>query len=427
LRGQLYIDHQTEPTEETHMSVLTENSAGATAIWPFTIPVTLEAEIESLRARIAATRWPEKEPVDDLSQGVQLAAIQALARYWGTEYDCGRLEARLSGLPQFMTEIDGLDIHFIHVTSPHEDALPLVITHGWPGSIVEMLNVIDPLTDPTAHGGSAEDAFHVVIPSMPGYGFSAKPDEIGWDVPHIARAWAELMKRLGYTRYVAQGGDWGALITEVMGAQAPEGLIGIHTNMPGALPPEISKVIASNVLGAGGPAPTDLSAEEQRAYDRLSFFYTKGIGYALEMGNRPQTLYGLADSPIALAAWMLDHDAWSLEDIQRAFVEEQPVGNLTRDEILDNVTLYWLTNTGISAARLYWENKLGFLDVKGVTVPTAVSIFPNELYQAPRAWAERAFPNLIYFNQVEEGNHFAAWQEPDLFTTEVRAAFRSLH
>ena len=408
------------------MSVPTESSAGAPAIRPFTIPVTPEAEIEALRARIAATRWPEKEPVDDLSQGVQLAAIQALALYWETEYDFGRLGARLSGLPQFMTEIDGLDLHFIHVRSPHDDALPLIITHGWPGSIVEMLKVIGPLTDPAAHGGSAEDAFHVVIPSMPGYGFSAKPDEAGWDVPRIARAWAELMKRLGCTRYVAQGGDWGALITEVMGAQAPEGLIGVHTNMPGALPPKISKVITSNVLGAGDPAPTDLSDEEQRAYDRLSFFYTKGIGYALEMGNRPQTLYGLADSPIALAAWMLDHDAWSLEDIQRAFVEEQPVGNLTRDEVLDNVMLYWLTNTGISAARLYWENKLGFLDVKGVTVPTAVSIFPNELYQAPRGWAEQAFPNLIYFNQVEEGNHFAAWQEPGIFTTEVRAAFRSL-
>jgi pimeloyl-ACP methyl ester carboxylesterase len=397
----------------------------ATEIRPFHVEVRQE-ELEDLRGRIAATRLPEKEPVDDLSQGVQLAAIQALARYWGTEYDFGRLEARLSGLPQFMTEIDGLDIHFIHVRSQHDDALPLVITHGWPGSIVEMLNVIGPLTDPTAQGGSAEDAFHVVIPSMPGYGFSAKPDETGWDVPHIARAWAELMKRLGYTRYVAQGGDWGALITEVMGAQAPEGLIGIHTNMAGALPPEIAKVIASNVLGAGDPAPTDLSAEEQRVYDRLSFFFTKGIGYALEMGNRPQTLYGLADSPIALAAWMIDHDAWSLEDIQRAFVDEQSVGNLTRDEVLDNITLYWLTNTGVSSSRLYWENKLGFFDFKGVTVPTAVSVFPNEIFPALRAWAEQAFPNLIYFNQVDRGNHFAAWQEPDIYTAEVRAGFRSL-
>ncbi len=407
------------------MSVTTEKTADATAIRPFTFEVS-DAEIAELKARIAATRLPEKEPVDDLSQGVQLATIQALAKYWGTEYDFGRLEARLSGLPHFMTEIDGLDIHFIHLTSQHEDALPLLITHGWPGSIVEMLNVIGPLTDPTAHGGGAEDAFHVVIPSMPGYGFSAKPDETGWDVPHIARAWAELMKRLGYTRYVAQGGDWGALITEVMGAQAPDGLIGIHTNMAGALPPEISKPIASNVLGAGDPAPTGMSDEEQRVYDRLSFFFTKGIGYALEMGNRPQTLYGLADSPIALAAWMIDHDAWSLEDITRAFVEVQPVGNLTRDEVLDNVTLYWLTNTGVSSSRLYWENKLGFFDFKGVAVPTAVSVFPNEIYPALRAWAEQAFPNLSYFNQVDEGNHFAAWQEPEIFTTEVRAAFRSL-
>jgi pimeloyl-ACP methyl ester carboxylesterase len=397
----------------------------ATEIRPFHFEVRQE-ELDDLRGRIAATRWPEKEPVDDLSQGVQLAAIEALARYWGTEYDFGRLDARLSGLPQFMTEIDGLDIHFIHVRSQHDDALPLVITHGWPGSIVEMLNVIGPLTDPSAHGGSEEDAFHVVIPSMPGYGFSAKPDETGWDVPHIARAWAELMQRLGYTRYVAQGGDWGALITEVLGAQAPDGLIGIHTNMAGALPPEIAKVIASNVLGAGDPAPTDLSAEEQRVYDRLSFFFTKGIGYALEMGNRPQTLYGLADSPVALAAWMIDHDAWSLEDITRAFVEEQPVGNLTRDDVLDNVTLYWLTNTGVSSSRLYWENKLGFFDFKGVAVPTAVSVFPNEIYPALQAWAEQAFPNLIYFNQVDRGNHFAAWQEPDIFTAEVRAGFRSL-
>jgi pimeloyl-ACP methyl ester carboxylesterase len=397
----------------------------AVEIRPFHVDMPDE-QLEDLRRRIAATRWPEKEPVADQSQGVQLATIQALAKYWGTDYDFGRLEARLNAVPHFITEIDGLDIHFIHVRSPHENALPLIITHGWPGSIVEQLNVIGPLTDPTANGGSAEDAFHLVIPSMPGYGFSGKPAETGWDVPHIARAWAELMKRLGYTRYVAQGGDWGALITEVMGAQAPDGLIGIHTNMAGALPPKIAKPLASNVLGAGDPAPTDLSEEEQRVYDRLSFFFTEGIGYALEMGNRPQTLYGLADSPIALAAWMIDHDAWSLADITRAFVEEQPVGNLTRDEVLDNVTLYWLRNTGVSSSRLYWENKLGFFDFKGVTVPTAVSVFPNEIYPAVRAWAEQAFPNLIYFNQVAAGNHFAAWQEPDIFTTEVRAGFRSL-
>jgi pimeloyl-ACP methyl ester carboxylesterase len=397
----------------------------ATVIRPFHFEVEQE-ELDDLRRRIAATRLPEREPVDDQSQGVQLATIQALKRYWETDYDFGRLEARLAALPHFITQIDGLDIHFIHVRSPHENALPIVVTHGWPGSIIEMLNVIGPLTDPTAHGGSKEDAFHMVVPSMPGYGFSAKPDETGWDAPHIAHAWAELMKRLGYARYVAQGGDWGALITDLMGAQAPEGLLGIHTNMAGALPPEISKVIASNVLGAGDPAPTDLSAEEQRVFDRLSFFFTKGIGYALEMGNRPQTLYGLADSPIALAAWMIDHDAWSLEDISHAFVEDQPVGNLTRDEVLDNVMLYWLTNTGVSSSRLYWENKLGFFDFKGVTVPTAVSVFPNEIYPALRAWAERAYPNLIYFNQVDRGNHFAAWQEPDIYTTEVRAGFRSL-
>jgi pimeloyl-ACP methyl ester carboxylesterase len=407
------------------MAVTTARSAGATAIRPFTVQFP-DADLEDLRRRISASRLPEKETVGDRSQGVRLAAIQALARYWETEYDFGRLKARLSGLPHFMTEIDGLDIHFIHVRSAHEKALPLVITHGWPGSIVEMLNVIGPLTDPTAHGGRAEDAFHVVIPSMPGYGFSGKPDKTGWDVPHIARAWAELMERLGYTRYVAQGGDWGALITEVFGAQAPDGLIGIHTNMAGALPPEIAKPLASNVLGAGDPAPTDLSDDEQRIYDRLTFFFTKGIGYALEMGNRPQTLYGLADSPIALAAWMIDHDAWSLEDIERAFVEEQPVGNLTRDELLDNVTLYWLTNTGVSSARLYWENKLGFFDFKGVKVPTAVSVFPNEIYPARREWVDQAFPNLVYFNEVEAGNHFAAWQEPGIYTRELRAAFRSV-
>jgi pimeloyl-ACP methyl ester carboxylesterase len=404
------------------MSVITGD---ATAIRPFTFEVS-DGEIEQLRARIAGTRWPEKEPVDDRSQGVQLATIQALAHYWATEYDFGRLQARLGCLAHFITEIDGLDIHFIHVRSQHEDALPLIITHGWPGSVVELLDVIGPLTDPTAHGGSEEDAFHLVIPSMPGYGLSGKPAQTGWDVPHIARAWAQLMERLGYTRYVAQGGDWGALITEVIGAQAPEGLIGIHTNMAGALPPEISKVLASNVLGAGDPPPTGLSAEEQRVFDRLTFFYQTGLGYALEMGNRPQTLYGLADSPIALAAWMIDHDAWSLEDISRAFVEQEPVGNLTRDEILDNITLCWLTNTGVSSSRLYWENKLGFFDFKGVAVPTAVSVFPNEIYPALQAWAEQAYPNLIYFNEVDEGNHFAAWQEPDIYTTEVRAGFRSL-
>ena len=398
----------------------------ATEIRPFHFDVDQE-ELDDLRRRMAATRWPEKEPVENRSQGVQLATIQALVRYWESEYDFGRLQARLGGLPHFLTEIDGLDIHFIHVRSQHEDALPLIITHGWPGSVVELLNVIGPLTDPTAHGGSEEDAFHVVIPSMPGYGFSGKPDSTGWDVPHIASAWAELMQRLGYTRYVAAGGDWGALVTDLIGAQAPEGLLGIHTNMAGALPPEISKVLASNVLGAGDPFPTDLSAEDQAIFDRLIGFYQTGFGYALEMGNRPQTLYGLADSPVALAAWMIDHDPWSLADIVRAF-DGDPVGNLTRDEVLDNITLTWFTDTGISSARLYHENAFGFFDAKGVpsSVPVAVSVFPRELYPAPRSWSERAYPNLVYYNVVDSGDHFAAWQEPQLFSEEVRAGFRSL-
>jgi pimeloyl-ACP methyl ester carboxylesterase len=397
----------------------------AIEIRPFHVDVP-EEKLADLRRRIAATNWPSKELVADGSQGVQLATMQELARYWAGEHDWRKCEAKLNALSQFMTEIDGLDIHFIRVKSPHADALPLIITHGWPGSVIELLNVASPLTDPTAHGGDAADAFHVVIPSMPGYGFSAKPEETGWDTARMARAWVELMQRLGYTRFVAQGGDWGAIVTDVMGAQAPPGLLCIHSNMSGSLPPEVSKALASNVLGAGDPPPSGLSAEEQRAYERLSFVFTKGIGYSLEMGLRPQTLYGLADSPVALAAWMLDHDAWSLEDISRAFVDGQPVDNLTRDEVLDNITLYWLTNTGVSSGRLYWENKLGFWDVKGVSVPAAVSVFPGEMYLAPRSWTEQAYPNLIYFNQVGEGNHFAAWQEPDLFTTEVRAAFRSL-
>jgi pimeloyl-ACP methyl ester carboxylesterase len=396
----------------------------ATEIRPFHVEIPEEVLVD-LRRRIAATRWPERETVADASQGVQLATMQELVRYWGTEYDFGRLEARLNAFPQFITEIDGLDIHFIHVRSPHENALPVIITHGWPGSIVEMLNVIGPLSDPPAHGGDAADAFDVVVPSMPGYGFSGKPTGTGWDPVHIAEAWITLMKRLGYTRFVAQGGDWGAQITDVMGAKAPPELLGIHSNMPGTVPPEISKVLASHVLGAGDPPPSGLSADEQRAYDRLNFLFTKGLGYSQEMGLRPQTLYGLADSPVALAAWMLDHDALSLEDIAAAF-EGNPVGNLTRDEVLDNITFTWVTNTGMSSGRLYWENTLGFFDVKGTTVPAAVSVFPRELYQAPRSWSEEAYPNLIYFNEVDEGNHFAAWQEPEIFTNELRAAFKPL-
>jgi pimeloyl-ACP methyl ester carboxylesterase len=400
------------------------SSADSEAIRPFRVEVP-QTEIDDLRSRLRATRWPEKETVADQSQGVQLATIQELVRYWGTDYDFRRFEARLNALPQFLTEIDGLDIHFIQVKSPHENALPLIITHGWPGSIIEMLNVVGPLSDPTAHGGDAADAFDVVVPSMPGYAFSAKPSTTGWGPVHIADAWIELMPRLGYTRYVAQGGDWGAQITDTMGAKAPPELLAIHSNMPGTVPLDVVKALTSNVLGSGYPAPKDLSPEEQCAYDRLAFLYTKGVGYALEMGNRPQTLYGLADSPVALAAWMLDHDAYSLEDIARAFAGD-PVDNLNRDEILDNITMTWITNTGMSSGRLYAENTLGFFDIKGVKVPAAVSVFPRELYQAPRSWTEQAYPNLIYFNELDKGNHFAAWQEPELFVSELRAAFRSL-
>ncbi len=404
------------------MSHTLDRTATATAIRPFAVRFH-DSELDELRTRVTATRFPESELVPDASQGVQLATIRELVRYWATEYDFRRVEARLNAVPQFVTEIDGLDIHFIHVRSRHEDALPLIITHGWPGSVIEMLNVIGPLSDPTAHGGSADDAFHLIIPSIPGYGLSGKPTGTGWNPARVARAWAELMDRLGYTEYVAQGGDWGAIITDLMGVQAPPGLLAIHSNMPGVVPPDISALLAP--LRADSPS-AELSEDEDRAFGQLARVYTQGIGYAVEMGLRPQTLYGLADSPVALAAWMLDHDANSYADITRAFVDGQPVGGLTRDEVLDNITLTWLTDTGISSGRLYWENSLGFFDVKGVTVPTAVSVFPGELFQAPRSWAENAYPGLVYFNEVERGGHFAAWQEPRLFADEVRAGFRSI-
>ena len=389
------------------------------AIRPFHVNVP-EAELTELRRRISATRWPDRETVTDASQGVQLATTQALARYWATEYDWRKCEARLNALPNFITEIDGLDIHFIHVRSKHENALPVIVTHGWPGSVVEQLKIVGPLTDPTAHGGKAEDAFDVVIPSMPGYGFSGKPTTPGWDPAHIARAWVVLMKRLGYTKFVAQGGDWGAVITEQMGLLAPPELLGIHTNMPGIFPADIDGAAFS-----GAPAPSGLSADEKLAYDRLQFVYQKGIAYGFQMGLRPQTLYGIADSPVGLAAYFLDHDARSYELIARVF-DGQSEG-LTRDDILDNITITWLTNTALSGARLYWEYwGKGYFNAKGVSIPVAVSVFPDELYPAPRSWAERAFPKLIHFNKVEKGGHFAAWEQPQLFSEEVRAGFRSL-
>ncbi len=396
-------------------------AADKTAIRPFHVNVP-EAELTELRRRINATRWPERETVTDASQGVQLATIQALARYWATTYDWRACEARLNAVPQFITEIDGLDIHFIHVRSKHENALPLIVTHGWPGSIIEQMKIIDPLTNPTAHGASASDAFHLVIPSMPGYGYSGKPTTTGWDPAHIARAWVALMKRLGYTRFVAQGGDWGAVITELMGVQAPPELLGIHTNMPNVIPVDIDKAALS-----GAPAPVGLSADEKVAYERLSFVYAKGIGYGFQMGLRPQTLYGIADSPVGLAAYFLDHDARSYELITRVFNGQSE--GLTRDDILDNVTITWLTNTGVSGGRLYWENwGASFFAVKGVSaaIPVAVSVFPDELYPAPRSWAERAYPKLIHYNKLDKGGHFAAWEQPRLFSEEVRAGFRPL-
>jgi pimeloyl-ACP methyl ester carboxylesterase len=378
-----------------------------------------EEALVDLRHRINATKWPERETVADASQGVQLAMMQTLARYWATEYDGRKAEAKLNALPQFITEIDGLDIHFLHVRSRHDGALPLIVTHGWPGSIIEQLKIIDPLTNPTAHGGSAADAFHLVIPSIPGYGFSGKPTTTGWGPDRIGRAWVALMQRLGYTRFVAQGGDWGGMITDVMGTQAAPELLGIHLNWVFAVPPDIDKAIQT-----GSPLPTDLSADERRACDQLAFFYQKGVGYALEMANRPQTLYALADSPLGLAAFLLDHDAKSLALIARAF--DGQTGGLTRDDVLDNITLYWLTNTAVSSARIYWENKYSFFEPKGVAIPVAVSAFPDEVCTMPRSWAERAYPKLIYYNKLVKGGHFAAWEQPQVFSEEIRAAFRSL-
>jgi pimeloyl-ACP methyl ester carboxylesterase len=405
---------QTGATQQTN-----KQAADKTAIRPFRFEAS-EAELTELRTRINATRWPERETVADGNQGVQLAFIQALARYWATDYNWRRCEARLNALPNFITEIDGLDIHFIHVRSKHEDALPIIVTHGWPGSPVEQLKIIDPLTNPTAYGGSASDAFHVVIPSGAGYGFSGKPTGPGWGPDRMAKAWTVLMKRVGYSRFTAQGGDWGAFVTNAMAQQAPPELIGIHVNFSGTVPSDVTKALQS-----GGPAPAGLSTEEQRAYDQLAFQF-QHLPTQFMMIAHPQTLYGLADSPVALAAWMIDHDVTSYGHIAKLFVDGEPYGDLTRDDILDNITLSWLTNTGVSAARLYTEFAGGFFQDLSISVPAAVSVFPEEIYQAPRSWVERGYHNLIHFNAVAKGGHFAAWEQPKLFSEEVRAGFRSL-
>ncbi len=404
-------------SDASPVSAIQGEAAASDSIRPFRVNIPEEALVD-LHRRLAATQWPEKETVGDQSQGVQLATMKELVSYWQTDYDWRKCEASLNALPQFVTTIDGLDIHFIHVRSKHANALPIIITHGWPGSIIEQLKIIGPLTDPTAYGGKAEDAFDVVIPSLPGYGFSGKPTATGWDPQHIARAWTVLMKRLGYKRFVAQGGDWGNAITEQMALQAPPELIGIHTNMPATVPTDVAEALLY------GPMLGGLSADERLAWDQLDFFYKHGLGYAQEMRNRPQTLYALSDSPAGLAAWMLDHDAASMALITRVF-HGQPEG-LTRDDVLDNITLYWLTKTAISSARLYWESKLAFFAPKDVRIPTAVSVFPDEIYAAPKSWTERAYPKLIYYNRLPKGGHFAAWEQPQVFSEELRAAFRSL-
>jgi pimeloyl-ACP methyl ester carboxylesterase len=395
-----------------------EKPQAATAVRPFTFKAP-EAELQDLRNRILATRWPEKEAVADDTQGVQLATIQKLAHYWASEHDWRKVESKLNSYPHFITEIDGLDIHFMHIRSKHENALPLIVTHGWPGSIIEQLKIIEPLTNPTAHGASAADAFHLVIPSMPGYGFSGKPTTAGWGPERIARAWATLMERLGYQRYAAQGGDWGALIVDMMGVQAPPGLVGIHTNMAGAIPPEIDAAAF-----AGAAPPSGLDEEEKYSFDHVSFFYKHGLGYAQEMGHRPQTLYGLQDSPVALAAWIIDHDIWTYRQIARVF--DGAAEGLTRDDICDNITLYWLTKTGVSSARLYWENKSAFFAPKGVAIPVVVSAFPEEICPIPRKWAEKAYPKLVYYKRHPKGAHFAAWEQPQALVEDLRAGFKSL-
>ncbi|WP_426671280.1 epoxide hydrolase family protein [Mucilaginibacter sp. McL0603] len=396
----------------------TTDNKSSDAIRPFHVNIP-QKKLDDLKRRILATEWPERETVNDQSQGVQLATMQALAKYWATEYDWHKCEAKLKALPQFVTTIDGLDIHFIHVRSKNKNALPIIISHGWPGSIIEQMKIIAPLTDPVAYGGKAEDAFDVVIPSLPGYGFSGKPNATGWDPQHIARAWIVLMKRLGYTKFVAQGGDWGNAVTEQMALLAPPELIGIHTNMPATVPAYVAKALQFN-----DPPPSGFSADEKHAWNQLDFFYKHGLGYANEMANRPQTLYGIQDSPIGMAAWMLDHDGVSLALMTRVFNGQSE--GLTRDDILDNITLYWLTGSSISSARLYWESKLAFFAPKGITIPVAVTAFPDELYQAPKSWTEKAYPKLIYYNKVDKGGHFAAWEQPKIFVDEMRASFKSL-